>query len=952
MLPCQSIEILPNDSSMDVDVTDDSLLSPSYSGIDHSFYFEDDDEADYEFHMNIDDDDDEDGDSDDDSCASTVVNDKPPRLVKPPPTATKEEQARFYWELCYGKDTKNIDLPISSWSASRKPPIKSCLSAKKIPWTEKAESSIKRSTRRINNLNSQKNTPTTFDQYQFDHDDSKSPKIPSPMERSGPKMSDTPNMKTPQSSDCSGVKSVKFGFPSAAEFESTRPTVELTPLPSDKARERFPVEENDDSSDDESAELHKETARNGALLALWEDDFDDYIDDNIEIDDECSDDEESKNMLVSRRGRRSSCSIRSRDRRSSLFYSKNGKSLVESNQLDDKTIIPRTSLQMGSPCTKETFTLTSSHSDESETDSMQYSSPSMNESLRLSTSDSDASKITPNADVQSSSSLLRSVHSEGGASIGRNRRTCDEDTTQELKPSQLDRTLREAEGHFGEKKNISKKKISFIDQIIHDELTGLNYDEVINKIATDQFGLLLSERASYFDSSFDIATSALLNNILNSMNVHSYASIADAIFETIQNASLNKCHTCIYEDVVEVLEMSVSFLEQDILTMNECDLEQTRILSSWLHQTLESSDRTDFYSTIVESAYADWERLETQAFETVLSCFQIIHQTNCEEELKIQETIRLAGSEVIPRTEKIISDFQAQIKNDIEILDNLKNQVLNKESELRTLHQFSSLWAKSVEVEMDCPLVAVDYCLLNLVLTFNQKELMMDKVEISYPHRDVTSNTTIICWSSNNNNELRKKHSINTSDEMVDLLTTKPSLNHVKHVTSQCDSYCLPEESAAHKIYSFVLENDLTKKFINYCFEQEEELGLLTVTDVFQRLDHLAMDVMELHKYYICRVEGSSTSSCLILHVTIALGATTSICIRFTYDLSYDRTILYAMPSEVYVSAIAGETTVPVNVLLQHAQQYLVNGPSSNAYLLKRTCSVIVDVLQGHDITS
>ncbi len=61
----------------------------------------------------------------------------------------------------------------------------------------------------------------------------------------------------------------------------------MTPLPSTKGQELFPVEEKD-LSDDEVVQLHQKIARNGDILAQWDDNVDDYLDN---ISDEDQDDQ-------------------------------------------------------------------------------------------------------------------------------------------------------------------------------------------------------------------------------------------------------------------------------------------------------------------------------------------------------------------------------------------------------------------------------------------------------------------------------------------------------------------------------------------------------------------------------------------------------------------------------------------------------------------------------------
>ncbi len=968
------------------ETTESSRLSPSYSvtsnDCDSSFYFDDDDDydnveyntfgdfkneinAEEEYHDDYDDDDDD----CESSCDSTVVNDKPPRVVRPPPSASKQEQAKFYWELCYGKDKANINLAVRSWSASRKPPMKSCLSAKKTQWSEIAQSSSKRSARRtLNNSSNQRSTPTTCDHFNFNQD-GKCSHNPSPLERDGTTTSlnghDTPNIKTPKSNNDSDVKSVKFGYASAAEFESSRPTVELTPLPTDTARERFPVEERDDSSDDGSTEMHRETARNAERLALWDDDFDDFVDNDIAMDDDCSDDERNSRMSVSSRDRRS-------ERRSSVFYSKGGGSLIEKGKraepsgrdtdhesmqrYDERRFssISQVSLQTVSPSIERSPYRLSSESDTSKPNSLEFSSPSVSESFRLSTSDSDVSKITPTAAVQSSSLLLRSVHSEGGASVVRNRFACHEDITQDLKPSQLDSTLRKAERNICRLDFNSTNQNSLINKIINLDVMECDCDEKFNIMLNKQFGLLLRERSNYFGSSFDIAISALLNNILNKMDIHSqHLTFSEAICHCLSlkspwEATIDK------QDMSEVINMSVSYLEQEISTIQECDSKMTRLLAGCVHQNFESLDRTDLYSTLIETAMSNWESLETQALQTVSSCFQLFHESNCEEEAILRKMISNVDDDHQAKRRPTRQVLQARIQSEMKTLEDLENEIYMNEKELNLLCHLSSLCSMNVEVEMDCPLVAVDYYLLNQILTFNQSVLMLDQIELSFPHFDGDSSSTIIKWSSKRQIVHQKRQSLSSLDSdmsaegMMDLLSTTPSVHRTTNVKTSCDEY-LPKGCAAFKLYTAILDSERTNELIAYFFREEQETGILIVTDIFQRLNLLAMDVMELQKYYSCRVEKPSKSTSIMLNVTISLGISFSIGIRFTYDLSNGRTILYSIPSDVFIFPITGEPSVPINALLRISKHVIANGPISNAYLLKRICSAVVDALQGRD---
>ena len=415
-------EIIMSPTSHGDDDDDDSIpsspLSTNSSALKEICFTNDSGTEDFDLNDDLTDDEDETNEDDDSSCASTVVNDVPPRVVRPPPNATPAQQAKFYWELCYGKNTPQPSYEVAnqtSWSARRTAPVRSCLSLKKTPWGEIAASASKRLRERKVRMEV---TPVQGD----DHPNCNGRTMPlnfdlTPLqEKESEEMVPndfiaTPQMETPRTTFMR--KSVQFGLPSAVEFESTRPTVELTPLPSEQARLRFPVEEKVDS-DDESEELHQETARNGAILAEWDDDFDSML--NVGSAEDDGDDSDidlleigqdsgkmERQLTGSQRHKRSSGRGKRADRRSSTFFAKGGKSLLIDEDDFEKSI-PQ-SPQRG-----------------------------INELNN---------KSTPRTDMSSSSSLLRSVHSEGGAQDWRARH---DDVTQELKPNQLDLRLQKVEG--------------------------------------------------------------------------------------------------------------------------------------------------------------------------------------------------------------------------------------------------------------------------------------------------------------------------------------------------------------------------------------------------------------------------------------------------------------------------------------------------------------------------
>jgi len=953
----------------------EASFSPNFSpssidtGGGYSLYFDDDDEADYADGIPIDfdsneesDDNDNDDDDDDLSCDSTVVNDKPPRIVRPPPTATKAEEAKFYWDLCYGNEKEKIALPpLNSWSVKRKPPAKSCLSSKKTPWTEIALSHKKRMKKgEKGSIQDQYHTPVGPDQFeQF----KKITAHPSPMKGDGVIFNNhkSPIMKTPQGCQSRSTRRIKFGISSAAEFESTRPTVELTPLPSEKVRERFPVDEKDVSSDDDSVQMHHETARNGARLAMWDDDFDSYVDEwdenDSDVDDDSDDCEDSfrTGINMSRRSsesRRKSVNSRRGDRRSSIFFSREGGSLVKSNNNDDS------SREKRNPNGDDDDIMIGNHQQILSPDcrdDMHFSSPSTAcASYRLSTSESETSKVTPKSDVNSSSSLLRSVHSEGGASMGRNH----DDTTQELKPSQLDITLRKAEKDQFSKKNIAVLRSSIINRMINE---AQDVEEGITSISDHNIGSLLCELTHYYGCMHDITISSFFNNAMNISRAQSLIDISEDIDETISMNSINTDNIG-RNDVIELLNMSVSLLEQQTPTEEEIDERMLRIISESFFQRNDSVVIYNLYSTISEIAFMQWNQLEMQALQTMSSWFQPVHQANCEEEVSIlmlMQKCQYCGSSRKCRNKReILAETKRRVIYENEAINAIESAIQKEEEELIKLSYLGSHWSSKVEVDMHAPLAVIDHTLLKFLLEFSSKTLSLDQFEVTYPHLGGVNSATQVTLSLGIQDDPTDERRVSmtsidsglSSNRKITLVSRTPEMKRLTasaHNGPTNNESRLPAGSAAYKLYSIMLDSEYLNKFILSCFNQDVEAAILTATDIFQRLNLLARDVMELHKYYSCRVENPSKTSTVVLHVTISLGVSLSIGIRFTYDLSNEKTILYSIPSDIFILPITGEPSVPINLLLRVAKHTVWSEPILNAFVLKRTCTTIVDTLQG-----
>lgn len=125
---------------------------------------------------------------------------------------------------------------------------------------------------------------------------------------STPKSSRTDDMQMPQVTSSSHNRTVKFGPPSAVEFEADNPAGALTPVPDQVALKRFPVE----NQEEEVTNLNmlQQTKDNSAMLAEWDDSFSIFEDDE---DDDDADHQVSYDLPAP--------PSRKRERRSSAYFS-------------------------------------------------------------------------------------------------------------------------------------------------------------------------------------------------------------------------------------------------------------------------------------------------------------------------------------------------------------------------------------------------------------------------------------------------------------------------------------------------------------------------------------------------------------------------------------------------------------------------------------------------------
>lgn len=173
----------------------------------------------------------------------------------------------------------------------------------------------------------------------------------------------------------------------AAEYELDCPPVEMTPMPLEEAKERFPLTERKV----EEQEATEETKHNSATLAEWDNDFDSYLS-SEDDDDSSSDGDESIQEQQQRRRSRRSSGFFSPDTAALLLPQEEGSSPQE---CDLSTDVNMASLNVRSPIANLEGTTV-------EIGGRTSQSPSCNNNTSMDT--------TPPSDIQ-----LGTVHSTGGA---------------------------------------------------------------------------------------------------------------------------------------------------------------------------------------------------------------------------------------------------------------------------------------------------------------------------------------------------------------------------------------------------------------------------------------------------------------------------------------------------------------------------------------------------------
>ncbi|KAL3782574.1 hypothetical protein HJC23_005277 [Cyclotella cryptica] len=377
--------------------------------------------------------------SSDCSGSTVVATGFPP----PPENATKEEMTRYYWEVCYGDDAKEMmecQQENINRIGSRSAPAKSCLSTKKTK--SKIGSATSMTPRRLH--------PSPPGTIELNNET----KLSTPSEDDSPPNTSGLHIA---SSKTKSHSAVKFGTNSAAEFDKLQPITEMTPMPFHVVQEIFPSENKEETV--EEHQISRETARSKsialfvscmvnaqhlltialchctscknllalmgssctdiAILATWDDLFDD------------DEDLEQSRTPQRKRGRKrtpykSKNRRPSKNRRDSRLFSKERTSLLEENSDGDEddshsglpfnvTIDPD---KYTSPSSVAPSDMTASddasmsivNRNSVESTSSACVSPS---SAKSETASSLLGRETPNSARTASSKILREVHASG-----------------------------------------------------------------------------------------------------------------------------------------------------------------------------------------------------------------------------------------------------------------------------------------------------------------------------------------------------------------------------------------------------------------------------------------------------------------------------------------------------------------------------------------------------------
>uniref|UniRef100_A0A7S2U9Z1 Spc7 kinetochore protein domain-containing protein n=1 Tax=Attheya septentrionalis TaxID=420275 RepID=A0A7S2U9Z1_9STRA len=938
-----------------------------------------------------------DGNTSDDS-----LSDKTLHVPRPPPSATPAEKTKYYWELCYGKQPPKLppihstssNIPRPNLSASRMLPTKSCLSSSK-----KYAPALRKS--------SSRSTPTLSDRFKFDPGNLKQI-IPDVRIASSPgfREYDLATMSTPtetrniehQTSEEKRI--VKFGLPSAAEFDFNQPTIQLTPLPSDFVRERFPVEEKVESPEEE--EFHRETARNAAVLAAWEDDFDSYLEDEDQSHAVEAEDPSLASMVVAtrnmmrdtnasditmncspassekKRRRRKSHKRRSgrEDRRSSSFFSKNGRSLL-GNDNDEEEENLSVSFEHDSPTVLESIQSTeivseapmqitegaSMESGKSDitspialpSESNVYQSPPL-EKVRFSTDN----KETPLTDRSSSTALLLSIQSASEP-----RRNIDSD---KLIPNHLESALERYTEVTTEHPNSSLGGIEDVLSLLISEPgmereweTGTLFHNMIcatNSIASSS--LIARYIQSKCDSAGDInnsilsiraliaTESALVSHVICNMDNRSdsqYLAMCEIEAHFLKNSRADE------NVMASILDKQCTMFMVEHKSPH--DAPSFRPKGNLTDLAKATGETVSHEITVIEQKVAKslteyiglWEEEVARDLENVDSA--ILMDSTSKQRLKCQLPYeKITKTARLRRKTQIQEDIAVQKQMIDELTSSIDTAHLRKEYFLKQ----KELHAEQYHLEAEAPIPLVHCQTLSGLLPFSIYSLSDEFLELSFPHFD--GSRTLMTWKTsefaaaeedilmhkcNENNTIAVHQFV--SFNVVDNPDSNIALRSsaAAHFQRALLSDCFQVEMSTGETKTSKAET-LIARHLARCLDVQEVVEI--VSDMLFRIDLAAQDVRSVERDYKCEFQiNPEENVAAAFIVTIEDQECTWIL-----DFSFEQLAVIPFLSDVRISVTKGEPSISPEILNDLAHQMIGSILTHSApFPVKEICSEIAN---------
>lgn len=931
---------------------------------------------------------------DDEDEEDDILNDSDstPIHMGPPIHSTNEEKVQYYWSLCYGNADKSVSAPKPGdgvWSANRHPPNKSCLSSRK------------ESARNIPNAVSSEITgdvtPPNFKVF-------------------------TPLHSISVSGSDGVAKNVKFGFSSAVEFDENRPTVDLTPLPSNIAQEYFPLDSSLESNDSSEAK-HKETAYNISVLAEWEDDFDSFLEDD---EDEADIPSSSKTSFLDgisqhhtrikvdsqRRNRRSS-DARELRRASEYFSRESGENLgLNKDELTSSVEVPHSvrdqldyakstnfsakkistwdindckNNSLPEPSTTKSPIVISEdshgntqafYSDLVTTQTTSTSALSPNISPSIKSSVTYNNKDTP-TNINSSSTILKTVHADGGAAFESPKQNLNPKNKSTIRPHQLETVLKLAQSA-----NYSFKNLSIKNQILlsNDDLKCWPIYILFQNLAREDFVVLHWQRLlevsrEYSEESWSYhsisKTDSFMTFTSNDMSISTVSDLRvekspfkkvimdlpslSPQYNTLPNLVIF-CENLIILDcdskslVADVFDECTLMLEQQ-LNLSRIDLSSStsRNVLELSYRCLSPEELSSMYSLFSLIALQEWRKMELQVLWGAPSWLHHIIDDNIKEGQRVNRvSLSNPGTRVIPYATRKGSAIRQMYYREIQQVERLRLKLDSERKSVDYLRRELELWQLMSSIESSISDRLIESLLLKNILSFDVSTLSASNIDVLFRHLDSSVTTVRIIQqegSSPDSLGIMKNPSAVILRQRNGLECLRGDKQR-KHLTP--NNAC-KNAVAAQKVFSSIIDNSLFVPFLRRCYCPDDSITWISVvTDIFDRLYLLACDVAELGRYYRIKINSATKSECIELHVIITLGAYVTIGVRFTFDLSFNWTLYHMAPSQVYLSAIKGEPAVPLTTLQRSLERKLSHeAPISNACLLKRLCSLLVETVQG-----